>query len=231
MNRVVRRKIAMALRVREFCLAHPFTDPSSLAVLGRFDERFTRLEALTIQQRSGQLASAAATARRNQLRDTPLTQLLRHLVHVAEAASKDAPELSGKFQLPPQDGSTQAFLVAARAMIKEAGSHRDLLIAHGMPEAMLADLDSAMAQFEAASVEANAAKRGQIGASKDLDAVVRELSETIRLLDGLNQYRFRDDTEALSAWDNVSQMAANPVKKAGDLPPTGGVGGETTTAA
>lgn len=231
MNRDVRRKIEMALRVREFSQAHPFTDPSSAAVLARFDERLTRVETLAIKQRSGQLASVAATARRNQLRDMPLTQLLRHLVHVAEAVGRDGPDLSGKFQLPPQDGSTQAFLVAARAMIQEADAHRDLLIAHGMPESMLKDLGSAMTQFEAASVDANGAKRDRVGASKDLSAVIRELSETIRLLDGLNRYRFRDDTETLSSWENVNQMVAIPVKKAEQPSTPGTTGGDIKTAA
>ena len=86
MRKEVGRKIEMALRVRDFSRSHPFTDPSALAVLARFEERLTRAEALAVEQRTGQLAAIAANARRNQLRDTPLTTLLRHLAHVATEA-------------------------------------------------------------------------------------------------------------------------------------------------
>ena len=77
--------------------------------------------------------------------------------------------------LPPQDGSHQAFLTAARQMIKEADRSRDLLVGHGMPEVMLADLGQALAHYEAAGESANGAKAQRIGATTDLDEVIKEL--------------------------------------------------------
>src|SRR2546425_9398927 len=131
MKAEVRRKMDMALRVRDFNRAHPFPDPEATAVVTRFDDRLTRVEALAVDQRGNQLAARAANVRRNQLRNLLLMQLLRHLVRVAEDAATELVDLRGKILLPPQNASHQAFLTAARGMVSEATAHRDLMVKHG----------------------------------------------------------------------------------------------------
>lgn len=148
------------------------------------------------------------------------------MVRVA-AEAKDTPELAGKFVLPPQGGSHRAFLTAARQMIKEADSHRDALIGHGMPEAMLADLGQALTHYEAASEAANGAKGQRIGATLGLDLVTKEVMGMVGLLDGINRYRFRDDPETLGVWFNVTTVVAARTKPE---PPTTGEGGLQSAA-
>ena len=122
--------------------------------------------------------------------------------------------------LPPQDGSHRAFLTAARQMIKEADSHRDALIGHGMPEAMLADLGQALTHYEAASEAANGAKGQRIGATLDLDLVTKEVMGAVGLLDGINP-------ETLGVWFSTTNVVAARAKPA---PPTTGEGGLQSAA-
>jgi len=43
-----------------------------------------------------------------------------------------------------------------------------------------------------------ARRRAHIGASAELAAVAEELIQVIRLMDGLNRYRFADDADSLA---------------------------------
>ena len=232
MNAVVRSVLNMVERVRGFCRAHPFTDPSATALEARFEERVDRAVALAVQQRSSNLAVRAANARRNKLRSGVVMDLLRHLVRVGDDAAKELPDLSGRLKLPPQDGSHQAFLAAARVMVSEAADHRDLLVKHGMTESMLDDLGQALNQYEQATETAFGATRERIGARSQLHTIAAELSDLVQLLNGLNRYRFREQQELLDAWTSAinvlgpSRGAPRPETE----PPAGGEGGVQSAA-
>ena len=57
----VRRKLEMAVRVRDFLAAHPFTDPSHQAIGARFGDLVTRAHGLAGQEQSGRMGSAGAS--------------------------------------------------------------------------------------------------------------------------------------------------------------------------
>lgn len=82
----------MAHRALDFAAAHPSTDASYTALVGRLQERLARSDALSIQQRDGHTGEGAAVAHREALRCTMQQVQLRHLVGVAEMAVKDRPE-------------------------------------------------------------------------------------------------------------------------------------------
>ena len=52
-----------------------------------------------------------------------------------------------------------------------------------------------------------AAKREHVGASADLDSVVSEISQQVRLLDGLVRYRFGGNAELMGAWASARNVA------------------------
>src|SRR5918992_2144740 len=64
MNRTVRRKLEMAVRVRDFSSAHPSTDANYAPVLARLEERIVRMETLAKQQEGGFLAKRSSVVRR-----------------------------------------------------------------------------------------------------------------------------------------------------------------------
>jgi len=49
-----------------------------------------------------------------------------------------------------------------------------------------------------------------VGASADLKAVFSEISEQVRLLDGLVRYRFGDSEELMGAWSSARSVFGPP---------------------
>jgi hypothetical protein len=56
MNRQVRRRLEMAVRVRDYSRAHPSADASYASVLSRLESSITRMEELAGQQQGGILS-------------------------------------------------------------------------------------------------------------------------------------------------------------------------------
>src|ERR1041385_8974439 len=148
------------------------------------------------------------------------------------AGSRSSLRTSTWLKLPPQDGSHQAFLAAARDMVAEAADHRDLLVKHGMTESMLDDLGLALNQYEQATETAFGATRERIGARSQLHAIAAVLTDLVRLLNGLNRYRFRDQPELLDAWTSAINLLgpSRGGPKPGTEPPAGGEGGVQSAA-
>ena len=67
-----------------------------------------------------------------------------------------------------------------------------------------------------------------MGASAELDALAEELIQVVRLMDGLNRYRFADDANALAEWMSASNVVGPPRSSSGKPAPStseGVVGG------
>ena len=206
MERSIRRKMEMALRVRDFSRAYPSTDASYASVLVRFEERLGVMEQLGARQRSGHIATRAATARRKGLRRRLHYELLRHLVTVAEVATHENPALAGRFRLPSSSMSNKAYLTAARAMVAEGESLRELLARHGLADQLLQDLATVVGQYDTAVEESNAGRRAHIGARTELRRVADEIVELVALLDGLNRYRFGVRSAQLAEWASARSI-------------------------
>lgn len=200
MNHVVRRKLEMAARVREFCRAHPSTDPGYELVLGRLEERLARAQAIAAKQVAGRAAARAARAHREELRRVVHSQLLRYLVAVGSVAAKTRSELAERFRLPDSRASNQAFVSFVKALLATAEAQRELLVSEGMGPTLLEDLGTKVSQFEAAAEAARTGRREHIEARADLEAIVSELTDTVRVLDGMNRYRFGSDPELMTGW-------------------------------
>lgn len=204
MNTVVRRTLETAARVREFLRAHPLEGTSYTNALARFEELLARAQGLLVQQREGTIVARAASARRKELRHVLHFELLRHLVRVGVVAAKDRAELAKQFRLPR--GSHLAFLTAAKGMLAKAEAQKDALVGEGMSETLLEDLGKAVGEFEAASEASRAGRRDHVGARIELAGITLEITERIRLLDGLVRYRFRKDGELVGAWKSASNV-------------------------
>jgi hypothetical protein len=97
-----------------------------------------------------------------------------------------------------------------------------------MSETLLEDLGKVVEEFEAASEASHAGRRDHVGARVELAGITLEITERIRLLDGLVRYRFRKDGELLGAWMSASNVPAPSRAKVvvkpddGVVPPSGG---------
>lgn len=205
-----RRKLEMGTRALEFSRGHPDTSPGYTAALTRLEERLTRADQLASRQRAGQLEVRAATARKAELRRAMQQAHLAHLAQVGKAAAREIPELAQKFVFRPGTTTYLAFRTAARGMAAEAQNQKEALVKHGLVETVLDNLVQVLDQFDAAVEHGAEGRQAHVGASAELHAVADEVVQVVRVMDGLNRYRFMNDAELLAAWESASSVAATP---------------------
>ena len=210
MNIVVRRKLDMAARVREFVRAHAASEPGYAPVLTRFEELLTRAEGIVARQHQGRVAARGAQARRQELRQMLHSQLVHYLVAVGSIAVKDQADLAARFKLPSTNSSNTAFLTSVKALLAAGEGQREELVKAGMTATLLEDLARMVAEFEEASEAARTARRDHIGARADLQVISAELLEQVQLLDGVTRYRFGNDSELMAEWKAARQILGRP---------------------
>ena len=220
MDRIVRARMDMVGRVRTFSRAHPSDEATYQPLVDRFEERWARAEALATQQRAGGIDARAGAARARDARRRLQRDHLPLLVRLGEQVAKAAPDLLGKFQMIRANLSRQAFATAARAMVAEARAHQDAFVALGMTPTFLDELDTLLDQFDAGVEQSRDGRHQHVGARADLVTVTEELTELVRLLDGVNRYRFQADPELLAAW-NSARNIIGPRRARSITPPPG----------
>jgi hypothetical protein len=209
MNIKARRKLEMGARALEFSRKHPDAGPGYDASVARLEDRLNRASQLEAQQREGILLSRAANARKKELRRDLKQGLLGHLVSVADAASAEAPELSEKFTLPTTQ-SYGAFRAAARGIEAEAQSRKELLVKHGLSETGLQALTQSLNEFDAMVKQGSDSRIAHVGASFELNEVANEVVQVVKVMNGLNHFRFARDGELQASWQTASNVVATP---------------------
>ena len=207
MNATLRRRFERAQRVRDFLRAHKTEGVAEAAGLARLEELLTRAETLAGQQLSGLIVERAAAAQRGRVRSALQTKLLRFLASVAAVAGKENAELAAQFRLPHMPVPDQALLTMARGMLEHATAQRAVLLSRGMSETLLDDIAAAVLELEHTLEATRAGRRDHVGASTDLEAIVTEIGEQVRLLDGLVRYRFGNNIELMGAWGSARNVA------------------------
>jgi hypothetical protein len=205
MKAVIRRELEAAGRALAFMLAHPDSDASTVAVVARLQANITRADSGAIAQRDGIANDQAGTRQRGALRNEMETQL-RHLARVGRNALSGHPELQGAFTLPTRFGAEKVFLTAARSMIASASAQEALLVGLGLGSTFVADLQAAVASYDATKAGQDDSKLTHIGARVDLDAVARDSVVVLEVLDGLNRTRFRNDATLLAEWQSARHV-------------------------
>ena len=227
MRAQLRRRLEMAERVRDFLRAHQTDGVGQGLGLAKLEELLQRAQVLAGQQRVGVAMTRQATKQRKEVRRALGTKILRYLRVVGKVAAKQKGELANQFPLPPGNASQQALLTAARATLEKVTAQKDVLVTLGMSQQVLGDLAAAVAEFDQTLEATRAGRREHVGASADLRAVMAEVSEQVKVLDGVVRYRFGDNAELMGAWASVHSVVG-PFRSHTE-PQVGG--GETPKAA
>jgi hypothetical protein len=192
---------------------------------------FARADVLATQQREGLIAARGAIFRRGNLRKKIRTEMLPHLVRVGEVlAARERSELIGRFRQLSAGEPDRTFITAAKAMHAEASAAKDAFVRLGLADALLGQLGQVLTEFESMVAEFNASRREHIGARAELEAVMKDIGEVVRVLDGLNRYRFGSDPNLMAVW-NAARDVFGPFRSKpaegtpgdGASPPSGGV--------
>ncbi len=227
MNRRQNKQLAVATRVYEYSVANADGSPGSAAIVAGLGEALADAQKLARQERDGQIEERNAADTKKARRKT-FRKLVRHVARVAALVGKDHPDLIREFRLPRGKGGEQAVLTAVRAIADQAKTNQELFLANGMAVTLIADLDKAIAEYEAAIERSSAGKRAHIGANAELGVVLRQIMLIVKLLDGLNQYRFENDAERLAAWNSARNIPGPGPDKA---PPADALDGTVPRAA
>ena len=218
----------MGRRAFDFSRRYPDEGPGYATTLTRLEEALARTDVLADQQHTGRAEVRVATAEKRRIRDLLRRGHLAHLARVAKLAEAEEPGLSLKFRLTLTHGTDLSFRAAARGMLAEAESRKELFIKYGLSSTVLDGLAAALTEFDQAVARGTEGRRAHVGASADLDVVAHEIVQVVRVMDALNQIRFASDGELLPAWEsaaNVVTRKAGPAAGSGggDFPPAGEV--------
>lgn len=222
----LRRRLEMAVRVRDFFRTHQTDGVTQEGAVARLEQLVQRAELLASQQRAGVVATRGAAEQRAEVRRTLQSKLLRYLSAVGAAAARENTELGAQFRLPKPRGSNQAFLTMARGMLDKATAQKDVLVSRGMSAKLLEDLGATLNEFEKTLEATRLARLNHVGATGDLRVVLTDISEQVRVLDGLVRYRFGDNQELMSAWASARNVVG-PTRSAKEPE----AGGSTSAAA
>ena len=206
MNATLRRRLEMAVRVRDFLRAHKTDGVGEGLGLAKLEELVQRAEELAGQQQAGVAITRQATKHRNQVRRALQGKLLRYLRVVGKVAGKQKGELANAFPLPPSNASHEALLTAGRKTLENATAQKDVLVSLGMSPQVIDDLANALGELEQSIQATWAGRREHVGASADLEAVAADIAEQVQLLDGVVRYRFGDDAELMGAWNSARNV-------------------------
>ena len=221
MNALLRRRLEMAGRVRDFLRAHKTDAVGEGLGLAKLEELLQRAQVLAGQQRVGVAMTRQATKHRTEVRRSLQSKILRYLRVVGRVAAKQNGELANQFPLPPSNASDKALVTAAQATLEKATVQKDVLVSLGMSPQVVDDLGKALGEFERTLEASREGRREHVGASADLAAVAAEIAEQVQLLDGVVQYRFGDDAELMGAWASARNVLG-PFKPKEQGPGEGG---------
>jgi hypothetical protein len=211
MNRQIRRKKEMAVRVRDFSHAHPSADPSFVSILGRLEEGVNRLVALEGQQTGGFLSKHSSTVRRREVRRRLREGLLRHLVTIGQDAAAEQPQLLEMFRLPPHNITNSSFQNLSRKLLEQGVAQKELLVKHGLSDTLLDDLTGAVGEFDASVAETNGGLNNHVLAGAELRRVSDEITQLVAMMDGVNRYRFEREPQLLVAWESAKHVVTGPL--------------------
>jgi len=220
MNAKTRRKLEMGSRALEFSRAHLDESSGYHAAVAQLEEQLQHSTELAARQLEGFVEVRAASARKVELTQAMRRQQLVHLARVARRAAKEAPDLAQKFVLPRDPAPYLPFKTMTGNMVAEAQRQKELLIKHGLVERVLDSLTASLQEFDAVTEQGAAGRRVHVGASAELDVVADEVVQIVKVIDGLNRFRFAQDPELLAAWKSASNVTDSP-RQLEKTPPSG----------
>jgi hypothetical protein len=201
MNGKVRRVIEMGERVLIFANDHADNSTGSIRSTARLERLLRRAAQLFIQQERGKSQEHAAAGHKLEIQRLLKLADLSHVLAAAQSASVEEPELWLKFVLDRSSRSFQHFGSAARIILTHATNHRELLERHGMARPVFEHLRDSLEDFERATQEVYAGRLAHVGATAELQQIAKQVLLIVKLMNGHNQIRFRNQPEALAAWD------------------------------
>jgi hypothetical protein len=200
----------MAQRALAFVLAHPDGNAAVVTATAELTAGLERAGNLSAQQFAGIQTVRSATAEKMNLRRRIRSAQLDHLVSVARFASREVPELTRKFRIARGELPNLEFRTMARGLMAEAESRKDVLVKHGLDEAVLTSLATSLDQFDAATGRSTEGRRMHVAASLELKSVTHELLRIVAVIDSCKRLHLEGNPDLLAEWTQTSSVVSTP---------------------
>ncbi|HKW47132.1 MAG TPA: hypothetical protein VJN70_06795 [Gemmatimonadaceae bacterium] len=134
-----------------------------------------------------------------------------HLDHpeIARRNLRKVPE-SSALQMPKAALVGHGFIASARGMAAAAAVHREALIAYGLPENFVEELNAAVDEFEASLAERDKNRGRRIGATKGLETEASEARTVLAVLDALVRRWTKGNEPLQRTWEGSRHIRHRP---------------------
>jgi hypothetical protein len=210
MDGLTRRALEMGGRVVKLKLPQPDGDAGYALAAAKVEELVARGTVAAAEQLDGLIDRHAASVEKENLRREILAGPVAHLATVGKVAKREQHELGSLFRFKPEASSLLAVRTAAGNMLANAETHREVLVKYGLSVPVLERFGRLLQQFDAAVAMGDAGRARHIGATQELHTIAAEIVRTVRVMDGSNRRRFKNDPNLLAAWINASTIVRAP---------------------
>ena len=210
MRAEVRRVYDVCVRVLSWTSAHPDDEPGFSVLVAQLQALTARLGQVVTQQRNGLIDSRASRSRKQELRQGIRTVPIAHLAQIGALAAREQHELGKTFRFKPTATTYVAFQSAARAMLEEANSNKEVLVKHGLSESVLVEFEKMLDQLDAAVRLGAEGRMAHTAATRELETLRKEAARIVRAMDARNRIRFRSDLPALEQWVSARTVLGTP---------------------
>jgi hypothetical protein len=208
MQRRTRSQVVMGASAKGFSVSHPMESAGYQSAVTGLSALVDEATVLDAEQREGIIAERSGAATRRNAIDRVWDLHLPHMAAAARRAEGELPDLRRTLQLAPTKDTLAARRGAAGSMLEAVQARKDVLARYGLDEAVLADLEQALAEYDAANAQCAAARGKHVRASARLAGVGQEIVELVRILDGLYRVRLKHDEALLAEWYTLSTVRA-----------------------
>jgi len=185
----------------------------------KVEEILTRLTTLGVEQDSGSRGALGETEKQRQLRLDLCKEWLQPIAVIARRNLRKVPELTA-LQMPKASTVGHAFTASARAMAAAAEVHREALVGYGLPESFVADLNSAVDEFEASLSDRESNRSRRVVATKGLEEATKDARTVLAVLDALVRRWAKGNEPFQRTWEAARRIRRRP----------GPISGSSTTA-
>jgi hypothetical protein len=130
---------------------------------------------------------------------------MKDIARTARAVNINDAGFQRLFRIP--DGNSDQILIAsAREFIAKATEHKAAFIALGMPETLIADLETDVNALEQANNEKSAAQTKTVGATAEIDKQIDLAMDAAVIVNAAMQNVYRDNPAKLAEWASARHI-------------------------
>jgi hypothetical protein len=210
--------ITVLTNIGPFMDAHPeFASLKDSTARKNADTVLARMQALAEDQNGGAQAAKVETTEQRALRLALTRYHMSGIAHAAKQTLAGSPDLS-EFAMPKGHVSTQQLLTVAAGMTQAAKKHEAALIAGGLPQDFIAQLQTAMGAVQASLVDRAGNTVQRSGATAGLKDAQKQARAAINVLNTQVLKLIPPENNQLkAAWKAVKKLSVKPGLKRGAL--------------